>query len=40
MFEMVTLREKGFKRETKLNGLLLYIQTVVWKVEAPFRADL
>lgn len=32
VYEMFSLREKGFRRETKLNGLLLSIQTAVWKV--------
>ncbi len=32
VFEMTALREKGFKREIKLNGLLLFIQTTIWKV--------
>ena len=35
---MVTLRERGFKREIKLNGLLVFIQTVVWKVSAAAAA--
>ncbi|CAB3405513.1 unnamed protein product [Caenorhabditis bovis] len=31
MFDIITLRERGYKRETKLLGTLLFIKSAVWK---------
>lgn len=31
MFDIITLREKGYKRETKLLGMLMFIKSTVWK---------
>eukprot|EP00048_Salpingoeca_helianthica_P017532 m.237726 g.237726 ORF g.237726 m.237726 type:complete len:185 (-) comp21335_c0_seq1:56-610(-) len=39
LVEMVATRERGYKREIKLNGLLVYIQTVIWKTLFGKAAD-
>ncbi|EFO88724.1 hypothetical protein CRE_06483 [Caenorhabditis remanei] len=31
MFDIIVLREKGYKRETKLLGMLMFIKSTVWK---------
>ena len=32
MLELLSFREKGGRRETKLNDILLFLVNVVWKV--------
>lgn len=32
ILELLTMRERGLKRENKLNGILLFLHTNVWKV--------
>uniref|UniRef100_A0A1I7XBR4 Trafficking protein particle complex subunit 5 n=1 Tax=Heterorhabditis bacteriophora TaxID=37862 RepID=A0A1I7XBR4_HETBA len=31
MLDVITLRERGYKRETKLLGMLMFIKSTVWK---------
>ena len=32
MLDVLVLREKGYKRETRIINVLLFIKTTVWKV--------
>lgn len=34
VLDMLVLREKGYKRETKLLNILIFIKSNVWKVES------
>eukprot|EP01097_Dermamoeba_algensis_P006017 TRINITY_DN378_c0_g1_i1.p1 TRINITY_DN378_c0_g1~~TRINITY_DN378_c0_g1_i1.p1 ORF type:complete len:193 (-),score=25.28 TRINITY_DN378_c0_g1_i1:64-642(-) len=39
MLELIAFREKSYKRETRLIGILLFIHTVVWKILFNKTAD-
>jgi hypothetical protein len=40
VLELLPLREKSPRRETKLNGILLFVHTAVWKALFGKQADL